>query len=137
MSCLRFHFFEAVLRHAWLNLWVKRMTTGRINQISIEIRPKTNFQFASEEQSLQRCETFLLKGKNAWKQSFSKVFCNQTRSAHQQNVRFPKGCIHENWVRQVHSQSSFTSKKKSFQSENRNFLLAKRQLSPLENACEQ
>ena len=35
MSHSQFHRTRAVLRHAWLNLWDKHMTTGRINQISI------------------------------------------------------------------------------------------------------
>ena len=34
-----------ILRHAWLNLWDKHMTTGRINQVSIV----NNWQFASAE----------------------------------------------------------------------------------------
>ena len=35
MSHSQFHRTRAVLRHAWLNLWDKHMTTGRINQIDI------------------------------------------------------------------------------------------------------
>ena len=36
MSHSQFHSIEAfILRHAWLNLWDERMTTGRINQIAI------------------------------------------------------------------------------------------------------
>ena len=35
MSHSQFHLNVAVLRHAWLNLWDKHMTTGRINQITI------------------------------------------------------------------------------------------------------
>ena len=34
MSRMRFNLNSAVFRHAWLNLWDKHMTTGRINQIS-------------------------------------------------------------------------------------------------------
>ena len=29
-----------ILRHAWLNLWDKHMTTGRINQVTILTEPK-------------------------------------------------------------------------------------------------
>ena len=36
MSHSQFHSAESfTLRHAWLNLWDKHMTTGRINQIAI------------------------------------------------------------------------------------------------------
>jgi len=35
MSCTQFHGTKMfVLRHAWLNLWDKHMTTGRINQVT-------------------------------------------------------------------------------------------------------
>ena len=35
MSHSQFHGIDAILRHAWLNLWDKHMTTGRINQVTI------------------------------------------------------------------------------------------------------
>ena len=35
MSHSQFHSITLILRHAWLNLWDKHMTTGRINQVSI------------------------------------------------------------------------------------------------------
>ena len=36
MSHSQFHSIEAfILRHAWLSLWDKHMTTGRINQVTI------------------------------------------------------------------------------------------------------
>ena len=36
MSHSQFHSTKSfILRHAWLNLWDERMTTGRINQIAI------------------------------------------------------------------------------------------------------
>ena len=42
MSRTQFHSIESfILRHAWLNLWDKRMTTGRINQIAIHFNPFT------------------------------------------------------------------------------------------------
>jgi len=35
MSHSQFHSIELfILTHAWLNLWDKRMTTGRINQVT-------------------------------------------------------------------------------------------------------
>ena len=35
MSCTQFHSIKLfILRHAWLNLWDKHMTTGRINQVT-------------------------------------------------------------------------------------------------------
>jgi hypothetical protein len=35
MSCTQFHCIKMfILRHAWLNLWDKHMTTGRINQVT-------------------------------------------------------------------------------------------------------
>ena len=35
MSHSQFHSIDLfILRHAWLNLWDKHMTTGRINQVS-------------------------------------------------------------------------------------------------------
>ena len=37
MSHSQFHSTDLfILRHAWLNLWDKHMTTGRINQVSYE-----------------------------------------------------------------------------------------------------
>ena len=39
MSHSQFHSTDLfILRHAWLNLWDKHMTTGRINQVSYETR---------------------------------------------------------------------------------------------------
>ena len=36
MSHSQFHSIKSfILRHAWLNLWDKHMTTGRINQVTI------------------------------------------------------------------------------------------------------
>ena len=35
MSRSQFQSKRFILRHAWLNLWDKRMTTGRINQVAI------------------------------------------------------------------------------------------------------
>jgi hypothetical protein len=36
MSCTQFHSIKLfILRHAWLNLLDKHMTTGRINQVTI------------------------------------------------------------------------------------------------------
>ena len=34
MSHSQFHRIMLILRHAWLNLWDKHMTTGRINQVA-------------------------------------------------------------------------------------------------------
>ena len=37
MSHSQFHSTDLfILRHAWLNLWDKHMTTGRINQVSLQ-----------------------------------------------------------------------------------------------------
>ena len=43
MSHSQFHSTNLfILRHAWLNLWDKHMTTGRINQVTtFQTRPKT------------------------------------------------------------------------------------------------
>lgn len=38
MSHSQFHRLLLKLRHAWLNLWDKHMTTGRINQVTISER---------------------------------------------------------------------------------------------------
>ena len=39
MSHSQFHSIELfILRHAWLNLWDKHMTTGRINQVAYRKR---------------------------------------------------------------------------------------------------
>ena len=40
MSRSQFQSKRFILRHAWLNLWDERMTTGRINQVAILPRPK-------------------------------------------------------------------------------------------------
>ena len=43
MSHSQFHCIKSfILRHAWLNLWDKHMTTGRINQVTILKRRQTN-----------------------------------------------------------------------------------------------
>ena len=44
MSHSQFHCIPFILRHAWLNLWDKHMTTGRINQITILKRPRGSRQ---------------------------------------------------------------------------------------------
>ena len=43
MSHSQFHCILFILRHAWLNLWDKHMTTGRINQVTI-LRPHLSFK---------------------------------------------------------------------------------------------
>ena len=46
MSRSQFHSIKLfILRHAWLNLWDKHMTTGRINQVTFFVRKIT---FASQ-----------------------------------------------------------------------------------------
>ena len=40
MSRSQFHSIKLfILRHAWLNLWDKHMTTGRINQVTVLSTP--------------------------------------------------------------------------------------------------
>ena len=39
MSHSQFQSKIFILRHAWLNLWDERMTTGRINQVAIHVTP--------------------------------------------------------------------------------------------------
>ncbi len=47
MSHLQFHCIKLfILRHAWLNLWDKHMTTGRINQVTL-LSAMTPFQPAT------------------------------------------------------------------------------------------
>ena len=45
MSCTQFHCIKMfILRHAWLNLWDKHMTTGRINQVTTnQMNRKDNY----------------------------------------------------------------------------------------------
>lgn len=109
------------------------MTTGRINQISIEIRPKANFQFASEEQVFSDAKHFYAKAKTL-ENSFSKVFCNQTK-AHTQ-VSFPKAALTKTEFDKC-IRNLVLLAKINFSKRKETLLLAKRQLSPLENACEQ
>ena len=46
MSHSQFHCIKSfILRHAWLNLWDKHMTTGRINQVTIV---RVNMRFHKE-----------------------------------------------------------------------------------------
>ena len=46
MSCTQFHCIKMfILRHAWLNLWDKHMTTGRINQVTFVWERKKSSQF--------------------------------------------------------------------------------------------
>ena len=42
MSRSQFQSKRFILRHAWLNLWDERMTTGRINQVAIFPNPSWN-----------------------------------------------------------------------------------------------
>ena len=45
MSCTQFHRIKMfILRHAWLNLWNKHMTTGRINQVTFVWERKKSSQ---------------------------------------------------------------------------------------------
>ena len=41
MSHLQIYYEKLILKHAWLNLWDKHMTTGRINQVT-KVRWATN-----------------------------------------------------------------------------------------------
>ena len=57
MSHSQFHSTEAfILRHAWLSLWDKHMTTGRINQVTIRARdwPTESPQGRRPLQNVQR-----------------------------------------------------------------------------------
>ena len=47
MSHSQFHSTNLfILRHAWLNLWDKHMTTGRINQVTISTCTKVQHQYS-------------------------------------------------------------------------------------------
>ena len=47
MSCTQFHSIKLfILRHAWLNLWDKHMTTGRINQVTFNIKQLFNIHWS-------------------------------------------------------------------------------------------
>ena len=52
MSRSQFHSIKLfILRHAWLNLWDKHMTTGRINQVTLFCTPKPDNQAAKPHTS--------------------------------------------------------------------------------------
>jgi hypothetical protein len=51
MSHSQFHCIAFILRHAWLSLWDKRMTTGRINQITI-LKPSRRDYASSQTRKL-------------------------------------------------------------------------------------
>ncbi len=61
MSHSQFHSTDLfILRHAWLNLWDKHMTTGRINQVSYRVpalRPSHSALKALEGFTLQCLHT--------------------------------------------------------------------------------
>ncbi len=53
MSHSQFHSIELfILRHAWLNLWDERMTTGRINQVAI-MEKESNRKNKNKQSSLK------------------------------------------------------------------------------------
>jgi hypothetical protein len=61
MSCTQFHSIKSfILRHAWLNLWDKHMTTGRINQVTLLLK-----EMPSDETFLGSRSLTLLPHKNA------------------------------------------------------------------------
>ena len=66
MSCSQFHSIKLfILRHAWLNLWDKHMTTGRINQVTIvhqsETRRNTNPTGASIAETIVVFHVWLIR----------------------------------------------------------------------------
>ena len=78
MSHSQFHCIPFILRHAWLNLWDKHMTTGRINQITILKRPQSNRQvvrFAKVWEISQRQRATLARAGRLRTCAF--VTCNQ------------------------------------------------------------
>ena len=69
MSHSQFHSVDLfTLRHAWLNLWDKHMTTGRINQVATNRRVETTLsgnhfgcsQFVCVEFRLRPCISFAI-----------------------------------------------------------------------------
>lgn len=126
MSCLRFHFFEAVLRHAWLNLWVKRMTTGRINQIALKNVRKRIFNLHPMHSKISSAvrKHFNPKVKNVCFKFQQIVFCKTNWKWKQVSLQSAPA-LNENWVRQVHSQSSFNSKIWCFLQSKRHFATEK------------
>jgi len=55
MSCTQFHSIKLfILRHAWLNLWDKHMTTGRINQVTFQMISNNPHSLLAE--APQNCE---------------------------------------------------------------------------------
>ena len=69
MSHSQFRSETLILRHAWLNLWDKHMTTGRINQVTFfgdAYKTRKNYRQIlkrglQELQKLQRTKPLLLK----------------------------------------------------------------------------
>ena len=66
MSHSQFHSTKLfILRHAWLNLWDKRMTTGRINQVYIlsffDTRASRETQVLQRKRCKPRSASFLFK----------------------------------------------------------------------------
>ena len=51
MSRSQFQSKRFILRHAWLNLWDERMTTGRINQVAIHYIPPSPPSHAENQHS--------------------------------------------------------------------------------------
>ena len=49
MSHLQFQSKRFILRHAWLNLWDERITTGRINQVAILFFSITSSEVACDK----------------------------------------------------------------------------------------
>jgi hypothetical protein len=78
MSHSQFHSTNLfILRHAWLNLWDKHMTTGRINQVTIHLHERTDVH--SHHPSTEVTESDLLPGMG--------ISFLSNRKVHQQSTR--------------------------------------------------
>ena len=128
MSHSQFHSTRSlILRHAWLNLWDERMTTGRINQIAILrvdfknphtcVRTLGVFYCTCSKNNVLRwliCDRtfFLLKKKSSY--SFAHQICLYS-TANKQAICLRPSAIHFSAVHRkgTESISSFAKKRKN------------------------
>ena len=103
MSRSQFHSIKLfILRHAWLNLWDKHMTTGRINQVTFLSNKKQRPHWALTQRatSISCSSLFGLRPRRDELTRSHHLFCNRWFFQFSTGCRERKHNNRKNWVSQ-------------------------------------
>ena len=92
MSHSQFRSRILILRHAWLNLWDKHMTTGRINQVITKpTQPSNEESWVGRQNRIQQVGHFQFQANHNWNIKCQAYNCDWETNLMQTTVK--KHCI--------------------------------------------